>query len=112
VSYWSDNGAYTVSGSQSMITGPTLKFGNWKYYEHTVTGTTACNIAGTGDIDELRIYPQGAQMKTYSYIPSVGMNSECDMNNIVTYYIYDAFQRLTQELDKDKNILKAYNYSY
>jgi hypothetical protein len=112
VSYWSDNGAYTVSGSTGMITGPTLKFGNWKYYEHTVTGTTACNIAGTGDIDELRIYPQGAQMKTYSYIPSVGLNSECDINNIVTYYIYDAFQRLSQELDKDKNILKAYNYSY
>jgi len=112
VSYWSDSGPYTVTGSQSVITGATLNFGNWTYYEHVVTNTSTVSVSGSGNIDELRIYPQGGQMTTYTYIPLIGLSSQCDINNVVTYFSYDSFGRLQLIMDKDKNVVKKFYYQY
>lgn len=112
VSYWSDNGPYSISGSQSTTTGATLNTENWKYYEHLVSGVSAVNVTGSGDIDELRIYPKGALMSTSTYTPLVGMTSECDNNNKITYYEYDSFNRLILIKDQDNNILKEFKYNY
>jgi hypothetical protein len=112
VSYWSDNGPYTVAGSQSTTTGATISAGNWKYYEHVVTGITTVNIAGSGDIDELRVYPKSALMTSYTYSTLAGMTSQCDANNYITYYQYDSFNRLMLIRDRDNNILKEFQYNY
>lgn len=111
VSYWSTAGSYAVTGSGTFKTGKTV--GAWTYYEHTVTGVTAVSVSGTsGNIDELRLYPQGAQMTTYTYEPLVGVTSECDLNNRVTYYLYDGMERLWLVKDQDRNILKEICYNY
>lgn len=112
VSYWSDNGSYSVPGSQSITTGVSGSTGSWKYYEHTVTGVSTITITGAGNIDELRIYPIGALMTTYTYTPLVGITSQCSSNNYITYYQYDSFGRLILIRDRDKNILKEFKYSY
>jgi YD repeat-containing protein len=63
-------------------------------------------------IDELRIYPKGSFITTYTYDPMIGITSQCDANNKLLYYHYDELGRLIAILDKDKNVIKAICYSY
>eukprot|EP01037_Dinobryon_pediforme_P017337 gene17337-17528_t len=63
-------------------------------FPHAVTGSSAVNISGTGSIDELRLYPIGSQMTTYTYEPLVGLKSIADTKQQITNYAYDNFQRL------------------
>jgi hypothetical protein len=111
VSYWSKTGSsYSVSGSTGVVQGKTIA--GWTYFEHTVTGVTTETVSGTGDIDELRLYPANAQMTTYTYTPLVGMTSQCDVDNRVTYYFYDNLGRLKWVKDQDLNIIKTLQYHY
>jgi len=121
VSYWSTNNAYTVSGSISSITGKTISMNgvSWTYYEHTVTGVSTVTVspvngaAGTQNgIDELRLYPKRAQMTTFTYAPQIGITSQCDINNRITYYEYDSYNRLSIIRDQDRNVLKKICYNY
>ncbi|MEO6328321.1 MAG: DUF5977 domain-containing protein, partial [Ginsengibacter sp.] len=111
VSYWSKNGAYWVNGT----TGASLRIINgWTLYEHKVAISSFQNItiSGSGSIDELRLYPLGAQMKTYTYEPLIGVSSQCDINNNITYYNYDNLSRLAFIRDDNKNVLKRICYNY
>lgn len=87
----------------------------WTYVESKVpvTGTTSnISIPNNIQVDEIRFYPDKAQMTTYTYEPLIGMTSQCDANNNITYYEYDDFGRLSLVKDQDKNILKRYCYNY
>jgi YD repeat-containing protein len=111
VSYWSSTGtSYSVTGSTSVKQGKTIN--GWTYFEHQVSGTGTVTVSGSGNIDELRLYPTGALVTTYTYTPLVGMTSQCDAGNRVTYYEYDSFGRLKDIKDQDGNIIKTYNYHY
>jgi YD repeat-containing protein len=115
VSYWSKTGSsYTVTGSTGYTQGKTIALsgGTWTYFEHTVTGVSTVTVTGTGVVDELRLYPQNAQMTTYTYSPLVGMTTSCDVDNRVTYYTYDVMGRLRYIRDQDGNILKTIQYHY
>jgi YD repeat-containing protein len=115
VSYWSKNGACSVTGTVgSTMQGKTVTVNgiNWTYYEHQVTGVNEVTVSGTADIDELRLYPGNAQMTTYTYEPLVGMTSQCDARNTITYYEYDALGRLNLVRDQDGNIIKTFKYNY
>ena len=115
VSYWSRNGAITVTANGTGVTSAAGLIKNgWTYYEHTLpnTTTTVAVTATSALIDELRLYPSTAQMSTYTYIPLVGMTSACSPNNTVVYYEYDAFNGLMVVKDMDKNILKLADYQY
>jgi hypothetical protein len=115
VSYWSKTGsAYTVTGSTSTKQGKTvtLNGGNWTYFEHVVTGVTSVSVSGGGSIDELRLYPQNAQMTTYTYSPLLGITTQCDVGNRATYYHYDALGRVQYIQDQDGNFVKTYQYHY
>ncbi|HEV2483296.1 MAG TPA: hypothetical protein VGS79_26705, partial [Puia sp.] len=110
VSYWSKAGSYAVSGQTHLMQGKTI--GLWTYYEHSVSGVSAVSVVGGGDVDELRLYPQNAQMTTYTYNPLVGISSQCDVGNRVTYYYYDPLSRLNVVKDQDGNIIKTLGYHY
>lgn len=110
VSYWSKNGSYTVTGSINVKSGPSQ--GSWTYYEHVVSGNSTVWLSGSGAIDELRLYPKGAQMTTYTYNFLGGMNSLTDANNITSHYEYDGLGRLKNILDQERSILKSYEYNY
>jgi hypothetical protein len=111
VSYWSEGGPCSVSGSTgSPIRGKTIN--GWTYYEHQVSGQGSVTVSGSSTVDELRLYPAGAQMTTYSYLPSVGISESCDVGNRVTHYQYDHSSRLAVIKDQDGNIIKTYNYNY
>jgi YD repeat-containing protein len=115
VSYWSKTGsAYTVTGSTTTKQGKTITIngGTWTYFEHTVTGTSSVSVSGSGNIDELRLYPANAQMTTYTYSPLIGISSQCDVDNRISYYTYDGLGRLRVIKDQDGNILKTIDYHY
>jgi hypothetical protein len=109
VSYWHKNGSVTIPGTTSTKTGETVN--GWTYVEHTVENTSLITINGSGYIDELRLYPYSAHMETYTYKPSVGISTKCDLNGRPTYYEYDVIGRLTITRDENKNILKKATYA-
>lgn len=112
VSYWKKSGTVAVNGT-TPVSGKTIN--GWTYYEHTVTNPAGglITVSGTsGVIDELRLYPAKAQMTTYTYEPLVGMTSQCDAGNRITYYEYDSFGRLKTIRDQDKNVIKTLDYQY
>jgi YD repeat-containing protein len=108
VSYWIKNTTGTISGYP--LKGATNK--GWTNYVHWLTGQTTVAISGTGSIDDVRLYPLGSQMTSYTYDPLVGLTSSTDAKNQVSYYEYDSFQRLMNVKDKDGNILKHVDYHY
>ena len=84
----------------------------WTYYEHQVSGTGSISVSGSGTIDELRLFPKGSLMTTYTYTPLVGMTSQCTPTNYVTYYTYDGMGRLANVKDMRGNVIKTLNYHY
>ncbi len=112
VSYWSNSSAaYAITGTKLPVkTGPTIN--GWTFYEHTITGVLTVSITGTGFIDEVKLYPIGSQMTTYTYAPLKGISTRGDVNNRITYYEYDGFNRLKLIRDQYNNILKRYCYNY
>ena len=111
VSFWArTTSSVAVAGGSGAVVGKTI--GGWTYHEYALTGTTSATVSGSGDIDELRLYPATAQMTTYTYSPLVGMTTQCDVDNRATYYEYDALARLADVKDQDRNVLKRYCYNY
>jgi hypothetical protein len=112
VTYWLKNGTGTpLINSGGGATSLSDKNG-WTLYQKEISHVSSVLFTGTGVIDELRMYPKGAQMTTYTYEPLVGITSQCNANNIIMYYEYDSFNRLKYIRDIDKNILKKLEYKY
>ncbi len=113
VSYWSNSGPQNVNGSPS--TAGRSRNG-WTYYEHLVLpagGTISVSPSSTGSrIDELRLYPKGAAVTSFTCEPLVGITDQCDVDNHITYYEYDKLNRLRLIRDQDGNILKKICYNY
>jgi YD repeat-containing protein len=117
ISYWTRNNTpFTIAGTVAgyPIQGRTVTINGvgWTYYEHKITGQTSITVMGSGSLDELRLYPDGAQMTTYTYIPLMGMSAQCDVNNRIIYYEYDGLARLKVIRDQDGNIIKTIKYHY
>lgn len=64
------------------------------------------------ELNKIRTTFPHALVTTYTYKPLIGITSECDVNNRITYYEYDNFGRLKIIRDNDQNILKKICYSY
>ncbi|HKO81925.1 MAG TPA: hypothetical protein VJU78_16075, partial [Chitinophagaceae bacterium] len=110
VSYWSKTGSATINGAVAVAGMNRL---GWTYYEHILSAsTTSIIVTGNVTIDELRLFPKGSLMTSYTYEPLIGMTSQCDANNRVTYYGYDVFGRLKDIKDQDGSIIKTIDYNY
>lgn len=114
LSYWRNSStAYSITGgtTTSVIKGETIN--GWTYFEHRITATsTTINISQSGGIDEVRFYPENSLMKTYVYLPLVGITASVDESGVISYYEYDSFNRLLQIKDMWGNILKRFEYKY
>jgi hypothetical protein len=111
VSYWKKDNSGTASVNSAGGTSIITKNG-WTYYRHEISGSTTCTVSGSGSIDELRLYPKGAQMTTYTYDPQIGMIAQADPANRITYYEYDHWGRLALIRNHDKNVVKKIFYKY
>jgi hypothetical protein len=97
------NGGYTIS--------PITEHNGWSLYSKEISNASSITISGNGLIDELRLHPKDANMATNTYEPMVGVTSSTDANNNVTYYEYDTLNRVNLIRDRDRNIIKKYQYA-
>ncbi len=121
LSFWASTGSSISVGSTLNLikSGPTI--GNFTFYEYEIPDIstyeipsncpTTVSITGTGSIDELRLYPSSARMKSVTFDPLVGKTSECDENNRITYFEYDELGRLRFIKDDYRNIVKMNEYN-
>jgi len=113
VSYWTKNtGPFSIPGTVAGYPQATATINGWTCYRHQVSGVNGILVSGSGDIDELRLYPQNAQMKTFTFNSLVGVTSMTDPKDMTTFYEYDEFGRLKAVRDRNNKILKAYDYHY
>jgi YD repeat-containing protein len=93
-----------------------LKSGNtWGLKTSSVgvsAGSYKIDIPSSDQVDDIRFFPASAQMTSYTYIPTIGMTSSTDTNNVVSYYEYDSLGRLTLVRDANGKIVKQYKYHY
>ncbi|MGK7390099.1 MAG: hypothetical protein ACNS60_07100 [Candidatus Cyclobacteriaceae bacterium M2_1C_046] len=83
--------------------------GGWNYIEDNYSGP----LTIYGDrLDEVKVYPNGSSLSSYSYNPDGSLYTLCDPNGKVSYNEYDAFGRLKFIKDNEGNILKRYDYNY
>jgi len=117
VSFWSNrlSPSVVVSGGSLVKSEPTVN--GLTYFEYLVpAGINSVTISKPSSgapavIDELRLYPTTARMRTVAYDPLIGKQSECDENNRSSYYEYDNLARLITIRDESRNIVKAYDYN-
>lgn len=84
--------------------------GVWKWSSpQAYNGNT--NLTLGDAYDDILIYPEEAQVATYTYRPLIGMSSKIDNKGLTTYYKYDSFGQLKYIKDSEKNILKQYSYN-
>jgi YD repeat-containing protein len=88
--------------------------GLWSLMKHPVSGGGGSYSIGSssGAVDEVRVHPANAQMKTYTYDPLFGITTSTDANNVTTYYGYDPLGRLKWIKDHEGNVLQSYEYHY
>jgi YD repeat-containing protein len=110
VSLW----AKSIGNNMITVNGITYPIdATWKRYEWVLTNPGTVTISTLGNyIDELRLHPAGAAMKTFVQEPGVGLRAVTDENHMTTYFDYDSFGRLKNIRDKDGNIRKNYSYHY
>ena len=106
-----------INGDYKLTYWEKLPGGNWipKEISLTITNPNHNDIiigAQTSVVDEVRLYPVGAMMTTYTHDPLVGVTSVTDPNNLTTYYHYDPLGRLDRVKDSDGNLVKHYKYHY
>jgi YD repeat-containing protein len=112
-----NKGSFTISTTAipAGTEGLKMSYWYWNGSQWAFSGEVAFNrtINSPGSrLDEIRVYPEGAQMTTYTYNLLEGLSSVTDPNNITTYYTYDAFGRLEYTKDDKGNILRKHEYKY
>ena len=116
VSFWakaaSASGSITINGGASLAVPS-----GWTYHEQEVNlasgGEIKLSVSGTDlYVDEVRIHPREATMRTFSYNPIGTLNTLTDENGTPTYYQHDPLHRLQNVLDYEENILQSYKYNY
>jgi hypothetical protein len=115
LSYWlKSGGSVTVTGGtqSNSITGSTVNT-SWTYKQVIITTTgTSISITGSGNIDEVRLYPATAQMVTYTYDGLLRLTDQCNVNSTISQYEYDSLNRLIDIKDQFGNVIKAFEYNY
>lgn len=106
------NGQYTV---------PFVKPDNQTYtLSYILDGTLTSVVYNNGAVinaqnkylDDVRVFPVGSFMKTFTHFPLVGITSITDENGKIIYNEYDAAGRLQLIRDEKRNILKQICYGY
>lgn len=108
LSYLKKNGTVNISGISTNHFLGSKTISNWNYEERLVSRTSpgTLTISGSGDIDELKIYPHTAFMSTTTNHDVFGITSRTDTYGNMVFYEYDEMGRLTLVKDENGDILE------
>lgn len=111
LSLWANAGVL-VNGVGYTKLGSSLN--GYTYYEWEISNASLITISSNASVylDELRLYPKGGLMSTFTFEPLVGLTCKCDENNKLQFYEYDNLNRLVIVRDQDKKIIKKICYNY
>ncbi|MCF3109590.1 RHS repeat protein [Niabella sp. CC-SYL272] len=94
----------------------------WVYHELAFTAENrklyvrlpnAASGTVSNTLDEVRLYPEGAAMKSYTYDAVNGnVTNSCDEHGVITHYEYDGMGRLVRIKDEQGNIINQNTYKY
>lgn len=72
------------------------------------------SLTGTAGalLDDLRLYPVGAQMQSYTHDPLAGVSSQTDTSGRILTYEYDDLGRLLRTRDEQGRVLSQQQYHY
>lgn len=117
LTFWAKGPAPFVYKNGTVLTIPTAgeTHNGWTMFSCSITGASSVtlkplSVSFNTKLDELRIYPVGASMTTYTYDPLFGITSTTDPSNHTVYNEYDNFGRLIRKRDLDGNILEITDY--
>lgn len=118
VSMWSTSPAFSLSVDGQVQSRHIEQDGQdvmgWAYYEYLIDCTNQHNISISSSsgvlLDELRLYPFNATMKTIAFNSDGTIRTECGINNRCTTYLYDSWKRLEWTLDDSWEILSYNEY--
>lgn len=108
---WAKGGVPTFQNNGNNTWSQTLTTGRdgWTLYYTEMDGNggpaTITSYSSNIYVDEVRLYPYGSFMTTYTYEPLFGISSTCDQNNRMTIYEYDEHGNLSCTYDTEGNII-------
>ncbi|SEK63878.1 YD repeat-containing protein [Parapedobacter koreensis] len=113
LTFWEKGGTVTIRNSGAVVSSNTVlqTKGSWQQREirfRSVSGNL--QIIPAGYIDDLRLYPLGAQMTSYTYNQLGSITTSTDSKGYTTYYEYDEFNRLKRVKDRQGRIIEDYTY--
>lgn len=113
LSFWFKGSSISVAIPGLINPAKEFTRNGWNYREYKIAeSASSITISGSGLLDELRLYPEKSQMRTYTYNPFYGITFQCDQNNNILSYEYDGFGRLLLIRDDEQNIIKKFCYNY
>lgn len=106
------SGALRQRDEQVAVVGP--------WHQHRVRLTLAANatvqLTSSQDklvwLDELRLYPVGARLTSYTHDPLAGITSQTGPDGRTVFYEYDGLGRLVRTRDEQGRILSQQQYHY
>jgi YD repeat-containing protein len=105
---WGYNNLYPVAKVYGASYGAALSFVN----QATLQNMAVSDATVRNQVDLVRNGLSSAMVTSYTYKPMVGLTSEADVNNRVTYYEYDGLGQTSLVKDNDGNIVKNFKYNY
>jgi YD repeat-containing protein len=110
VSFWAkrkSSGTSYVSGVVDFV----INVDGWRVYTTTLRNVSSVTLnLGNVWMDELRLHPVGAEMRTFTYTPLVGVTAVGDAANTITVFDYDKAGRLNVIRNTKDQQIKTYNY--
>lgn len=112
--YWTGSFNFSANGFTPSNTADLLmSYWFWDQNHWELRETDFNNMITEGTrLDDIRVFPKGSLVKTFTYKNGVGPDSVMDTNNTVQFYQYDIFNRLEYVKDEVGNVLQKYQYSY
>jgi hypothetical protein len=111
ITLWSKNGTPPTINGQSPYFSELNNYTGWTLNQYNLSVTNnQVHISGSCTIDELRLFPKGADVKTYYYEPLFGVSAEAGIDNVFTYTEYNSFGRVKVIRNQNKEIIKSFEY--